>query len=197
MRIWLSGISLLLLAACVGPQGKQAETATYLLSAALPSKTASTKSTQTLLVMPTRAYPGYDTPRMAYVREVNRIEYFASHRWVESPARMLTPLIAQALESSGAFAAVVQSPASVRANLRLDTELVSLMHDFTQQPSRVRLVLRAQLVDASSGAVLATRNFESTTNAAADAPAGGAAAANRTATEILSALRDWGASLAK
>ena len=197
---WLNRIlflCLVLLAACVGPQGKQSDTATYLLSAALPTKAASAKSALTLLVTPTRAHPGFDTPRMAYVREANRIEYYAYHRWVEAPARMLTPLIAQALESSGAFGAVVQSPASVRANLRLDTELVSLVQDFTQQPSRVRLALRAQLVDASSGSVIATRTFEAQVSATAEAAHGGAEAANRATLEILSKLSDWCAAVAK
>ncbi len=200
MRKWVSGISLIglvLLAACVGPQGKQADTATYLLSAALPAKSVSAKSALTLLVTPTRAHPGFDTPRMAYVREANRIEYYAYHRWVETPARMLTPLIAQALESGGAFGAVVQSPASVRANLRLDTELVSLMQDFTQQPSRVRLAVRAQLVDAGSGSVIATRTFEARVSATAEAAQGGAEAANRATAEVLSKLNDWCAAVAK
>lgn len=195
--IWISLIGVVLLAGCIGPQGKQTDTATYLLSAALPAKSAPQKSALTLLVAPTRAHPGYDTPRMAYVREANRIEYYAYHRWVETPARMLTPLIAQALESGGAFGAVVQSPASVRANLRLDTELVSLLQDFTQQPSRVRLALRAQLVDAGSGAVIATRTFETHANATAEAAPGGAEGANRAAVELMQKLREWCAAVAK
>ena len=195
MRKWVNGMGwmgLALLAGCVGPQGKQVDTATYFLSATLPAKSAVAKSSTTLLVTPTRAHPGFDTPRMAYVREVNRIEYFATHRWVEPPARMVSALIAQAIESRGAFGAVVQSPASVRANLRLDTELVTLMQDFTQQPSRVRLVLRAQLVDIASGSVLATRNFESTMQAQAENAPAGAAAANRAASDVLAQLTDWG-----
>ena len=194
MRKWVSRMSLIglaLLAACVGPQGKQADTATYLLSAALPTKSGSAKSALTVLVTPMRAHPGFDTPRMAYVREANRIEYYAYHRWVEAPARMLTPLLAQALESSGAFGAVVQSSASVRANFRLDTELVSLIQDFTQQPSRVRLRVRAQLVDPGSGAVMATRTFEAHVNSTSEAAQGGAAAANRATAEMLAQIRDW------
>ncbi|MBT9614413.1 MAG: membrane integrity-associated transporter subunit PqiC [Burkholderiales bacterium] len=187
----MSWFGLALLAACVGPQGKQSETATYFLGSALPAKSVTAKSAVTVLVTPMRARPGFDTPRMAYVREANRIEYYAYHRWVEAPARMLTPLIAQALESSGAFGAVVQSPASVRANFRLDTELVSLIQDFTQQPSRAQLIVRAQLLDAGSGAVMATRTFEGHIDSTAEAAQGGAAAANRATAEILSKLRDW------
>ena len=195
----LSGIilvSVVLLAGCVGP-GTQTETATYLLSAALPAKTVSVKSTTTLLVSPTRAHPGFDTPRMAYVREANRLEYYAYHRWVEAPARMLTPLIAQSLEASGSFGAVVQSPASVRGNLRLDTELVNFIQDFTQKPSRLRMTLRAQLVDVASGAVIGTRTFESQINASAEAAPGGAAAANLATAEILSKLAEWCAAVSK
>jgi len=199
MHKWLSRINLVglvLLAGCVG-QGTQTETATYLLSASLPAKTVSAKSATTLLVSPTRAHPGFDTPRMAYVREANRLEYYAYHRWVEAPARMLTPLIAQSLEASGSFGAVVQSPASVRGNLRLDTELVNFIQDFTQKPSRVRMTLRAQLVDVASGAVLGTRTFESQINASAEAAPGGAAAANLATAEILSKLTEWCAAVAK
>ena len=183
-------MGVVLLAGCIG-QGTQTETATYLLSAALPAKNIRAKSATTLLVSPTRAYPGFDTPRMAYVREVNRLEYYAYHRWVEAPARMLTPLIAQSLEANGSFGAVVQSPASVRGNLRLDTELVNFIQDFTQKPSRLRMTLRAQLVDLASGAVLGTRTFESQINASAEAAPGGAAAANLATAEILSQLTEW------
>ena len=134
---------------------------------------------------------------MAYLREATRLEYYAYHRWVEAPARMLTPLIAQSLEASGSFGAVVQSPASVRGNLRLDTELVNFIQDFTQKPSRVRMTLRAQLVDIASGAVIGTRTFESQINASAEAAPGGAAAANLATAEILSKLTEWCAAVAK
>ena len=73
MRNWIHRtilVSLVLLAGCVG-QGTQTEIATYLLSASLPTKTVNAKSATTLLVSPTRAHPGFDTPRMAYVREAN------------------------------------------------------------------------------------------------------------------------------
>ena len=200
MQKWVSGISLIglaLLAACIGPQGKQADTVSYLLSATLPPKSAHAKSALTLIVTPTRAHPGFDSPGMAYVREANRIEYYAYHRWVDTPSRMLTPLLVQALESSGAFGAVVQSPASVRANVRLDTELVSLIQDFTQSPSKVRIVLRAQLVDVGSGTVIATRAFEAQVIAKAEAASGGAEAANRAMTELLAKLAEWCAVVAK
>jgi len=52
-------------------------------------------------------------------------------------------------------------------------------------------------VDASSGAVIATRTFEAQTSATAEAAQGGAEAANRATAEILSKLNEWCAAVAK
>ena len=49
-----------------------------------------------LLVSPVLAAPGFDGPDMAYMRTPHEIEYFARHRWVDSPARMLEPLLIRA-----------------------------------------------------------------------------------------------------
>lgn len=45
-----------------------------------------------LLVSPVLAAPGYDGSDMAYMRHPHELEYFAKHRWVDAPARMLDPL---------------------------------------------------------------------------------------------------------
>jgi hypothetical protein len=67
-----------------------------------------------------------------------------------------TPLIlAQALDHSGGFRAVVQAPSFVAADLRLDTEFVRLQQDFGVKPSRVQFTLRAQLIDVGARRVLA------------------------------------------
>lgn len=181
------------LTACVGPQGKPQESATYLLHATLPSKPANVKSTQTILILPMRAHPGFDTSRMAYSREPNRLEYYAYNRWVETPARMLTPLVTQALEASSAFSAVVQAPGSARTQLRLDTELVNLTHDFSTKPSRLHLMLRAQLVDVDTQAIRASRNFEVQAPVASEDARGGVEAANRALPDLLARLADWAA----
>lgn len=184
---------LLLLAACVGPQGKSQDTATYLLSAALPTKPNNVKSASTILVLPMRAHPGFDTSRIAYRREPNRLEYYAFNRWVEAPARMLTPLVTQALEASGAFSAVVQAPASAHTQLRLDTELVNLTQDFSVKPSRLHLMLRAQLTDTGTQAIRASRNFEVQVPAPSEDARGGVEAANRVLPDVLTRLAEWAA----
>ncbi len=161
----------------------------YLLSA-LPAASSHRPARRegVLAVSPPRAQPGFDTDRMVYVQRPYEIEYFADNRWAEPPARMLAPLLAQALERSGAFRAVVQAPSAVAADLRLDTELVRLQQDFSTRPSRIELTLRAQLVDLRHGRSLATREFDVTEPAPHDDPYGGVVAANQAVARMLGQL---------
>lgn len=143
----------------------------------VPAK-APKRSDLALEVSVPRASPGFDTPRIAYVERAYVIDYFSRSEWADAPARMLGPLLANALEESGAFRAVVQTPTSVQANLRLDVELVRLQQDFTVSPSRADLALHVQLVDARARRVLATLVVEETEPAATRDAYGGVAAAN-------------------
>jgi len=140
-----------------------------------------------------RAHPGFDTPRMAYRREPNQIAYYANNRWVEAPARMLTPLVTQALEASSAFGAVVQAPGTVHTALRLDTELVNLSQDFSVQPSTMYLILRAQLVDTNTQSILASQLFEARAKAITEDARGGVEAANQLLPDVLTQLSRWAA----
>ena len=178
-----------LLAACTALQPPPAEQAsTYVLEALPAAGAPRPKRDLVLEVPPPRARPGFDTPQMAYTQRANALEYFARHRWVDTPARMLAPLIAQALEQSGGFRAVVQAPSLAAANLRLETELVRLQHEFGAKPSRVRLTLRAQLIDVGGRRVLASAELEETEAAPSDDPYGGVIAANRALARLLERL---------
>lgn len=94
-----------------------------------------------------RARAGFDTPQMAYIRQPYELDYFAASRWADAPTRMLAPLLAQVLEQTGSFRAVVQAPTNVPADFRIDTEIVRLQQNFSVRPSRVELTLRIQLTD--------------------------------------------------
>lgn len=186
------GIVVLLAAAgCVGPQGRSTEAmTTFTLEAAFPAKAAAKESPAVLVAAP-QARSGFDTDRMAYVRSPNQLEYFARHRWIDAPARMLAPLIVQSLESTGAFSAVVQAPTVARAKWRLETEIVKLQQDFLQQPSRVHVVLRARLVDSATQQAVAARVFGATVVAASEDARGGARAANDALQQLLPQLAQW------
>ena len=126
-----------------------------------------------------RAWPGFDTAQMAYVRKPHELDYFATNRWADTPSRMLGPLLARALEQTGGFRAVVQAPSIVAADLRLVTELVRLQQNFATQPSRVEITLRVQLIDVRGRRVLATRDVRGDRKRAERDAYGGVIAANR------------------
>jgi cholesterol transport system auxiliary component len=181
-----------LLAACTALQPPQVEhTSTYVLEAKPAAGAPRPKRDLVLEVSTPRARPGFDTPQMAYTQRANALEYFGRNRWADTPARMLAPQIAQALEQSGGFRAVVQSPSLAAANLRLDTELVRLQQDFGAKPSRVQLTVRAQLIDADARRVLASAEFDETETAPSDDPYGGVIAANRALGRLLERLAEF------
>ena len=150
----------------------------------------------TLIINPPHAAAGFDSSRIIYVREIHKLEYFSHSEWVDTPARMLAPLIVAAVENSGTFRAVVLTPSAAAGDLRLDTEIVRLQHDFGSQPSRVRFTLRAYIVDNTTRRVLASREFDETVAAASTDPYGGVVAANRAVQTALEHLASFCANAA-
>ncbi len=169
------------LAGCANLQAPATDSVNVYLLDAQPvvPKAAALRRNEVLAVSTMRARAGFDTAGIAYVTQPHELAYFAKSRWADAPARMLAPLIARALEQCGVFRAVVYNPGAVAADLRLDTELVRLQHEFIGEPSRVRLTLRAQLVDLKKQRVIALREIEEVEPAAADNAYAGVEAANR------------------
>jgi len=163
----------------------------YVLEAQRPTKPAQIKHDIVLAVSEPQTRPGFDTPQMAYVQQPHELNYFVTSRWADSPARMLEPLLVQAMEQTGSFRAVVQRPGAVPADIRLDTELIRLQQDFVTRPSRVQLTLRAQLIDVRGQKVLAVKQFDESENAAKDNAYGGVTAANRAVQRMLDQLADF------
>jgi len=164
----------------------------YSLDSRLPGQSPKSQSVPasapSLLVSPTRSAFGLDSQRIIYLRQAHAFEYFANSEWAEHPARMLTPMIVETLERGGAFSAVVATPNSATGDLRLDTELLRLQHDFTTQPSRVRLTLRAYLVDNTTRQVKAWQEFDTTAAAGSEDAYGGVVAANSVVQSVLKDL---------
>jgi cholesterol transport system auxiliary component len=171
-------ITPLLLAGCgLWPQPAADEPALHVLEGR-PAVVAQTRRELVLAVSAPRAVPGYDSAAMVYVRTAHALDHYATHRWADTPARMLGPLLMRALEDTQGFRAVVQAGSGVQADLRLDTEIVSLRHSFLTRPSRVELTLRVQLADVPGRRVLATRYLEVAQDALSDDAPGGVTAAN-------------------
>ena len=151
----------------------------------------------TLIVSPPHAAAGFDSRRIMYVRQAEQLEYFAHNEWIDTPARMLAPLIVAAVESGGAFRAVVQTPSPAAGEMRLDTEILRLQHEFLQTPSQVRFTLRAYLVENATRRVIASREFDAAVPAASEDPHGGVVAANRAVQNVLEALSAFCADAAR
>jgi cholesterol transport system auxiliary component len=178
-------------ACSVLPAPPAQERTIYLLDTALPQAPAGPKRDLVLAVAPPRAWPGFDTAQMAFMRRPREIEYFSRNAWADAPSRMLAPVVARALAQDGRFAAVVPLPAQLAADLRLDTEIVRLLQDFGASPSRVELTMRAQLIDVQGRRVVAAREMTELEPAGTDDAAGGAAAADRALARMLRRLADF------
>ena len=145
----------------------------------------------TLIINSPSAASGFDSTHIIYVRGSHTREYFSHSEWVDTPARMLAPLIVAAIEKGGAFRAVVLAPSGAAADFRLDTEIMRLEQDFVDQPSRVRFTLRAYVVDDATRRVIAWREFDETIAAASEDPYGGVVAANRAVQIVLEELASF------
>lgn len=145
----------------------------------------------TLIINPPHAAAGYASPRIIYVRDPHQLEYFAHSEWIDPPARMLAPLLVAAITNSGAFRAVVLTPSAAAGDLRLDTEIIRLQHEFGALPSHARFTLRAYLVDNKTRKVLAWREFDTTVAAPSEDPYGGVVAANRAVAIVLENLANF------
>jgi cholesterol transport system auxiliary component len=158
----------------------------------LPTQTGSVDgSGPVLLVNFPRALAAYDTTRIAYVERPHEIAYYAYNQWSDTPPRMIEPLLIQSLESTGRFAAVVRASGSGLAELRLDTDILELVHDFIAQPSEIRLGVRVQLYDLVGRSVLGTRIIEVSEQAPTDDAYGCVRATNRALAEVLDQIDDF------
>lgn len=138
-----------------------------------------------VVVSPPRATAGFDQARMVYVKQLHQIEYFAQNQWVESPSRMIGPLLVSALEHNGAFRAVLQTPSAAQGQMRVDSEIVRLQQEFLRSPSQVRFTLRVRLINDDTRAVIASREFEAVVDAPSDNPYGGVQASNQAVGKVL------------
>lgn len=132
----------------------------------------------TLLVATPRAASGYETQHMMYKRQAHQLAYYAQSEWLATPAKMLTPLMIQAIERSGGFSNVVMAPSHVMADYRLETEIIRLHQAFDRQPSAVQLTVRATLVSNATRKVVAVREFDEVVVANSENAYGGVVAAN-------------------
>lgn len=163
----------------------------------LPPTPLPTSLPYTLIIAAPLSAAGYDSARILYLRQPHQLLPFAHSEWVDTPARMLAPLLVKAVDGAATWRAVVAVPSAASGDLRLETTLLRLQQDFTSAPSQVRFTLRATLLDAGSRRVLAWREFDARVAAPSDDAAGGVAAANRAVRQVLDELGAFTAGAAR
>ena len=144
-----------------------------------------------LLVPQPKAQAGFDTPRMAYLLRPYEINYYAFNQWADTPARLFHQVLVENLDKAGAWRAVVQTPGTVPAQYRLDCDNLILEQQFFSNPSRIRLALRAQLIETKKQTILASRYFELLVPAPSEDPYGGVLAANQATMKLLTEMAEW------
>lgn len=193
-------LSALLLTACTLPGANLEPDKIYLLEwngDLAVSPAPNTGQCPALLIISPLSASGFGASRMAYVEQTHRLDYFVSHRWADTPANMLEPLMIRALETSGLFRAVVESPAPIDTELRLETDLLHLQQVFESTPgnevqsSRVELAVRMELYDLKDSQRIANKIFTITEPTPSADPYGGVVAANRAVAGLLRSMVDF------
>lgn len=190
---WLIAVALPLLGGCAGelfPE-PQAPPAVYLLEGGVTQAPRHDPDGPSLGIGAMRSVAGYDGADMLYVEQAHRLQVFAHHRWADSPARMLEPLLVARTEHSGLFSAVSGPGSHARADLRLDSELLYLKQVFDGDGSHIALALRASLMTTRRGRQLASQVFKVEVRANPATPYGGVQAANHAADLLMQEVEDF------
>ena len=198
-RLIVSGLALLTISACSLLQPITPPFPNFYVLEGISGKTSppAPASAPTLIVSPPHAAAGFDSQRMIYLREPYKLEHFAQNEWIEPPARLLAPLIVDAIVRTGSFRAVVLTPSTAAGDFRLDSEIIRLQQDFRSRPGSVRLTLRATLIDENTRRVVAWREFDQSVATKSEDPYGGVIAANLALQDTLEKLADFAAETAR
>ena len=134
---------------------------------------------------------GTNNNGIAYLLRPHEIRYYAYNQWAENPARLLMPLMVQAMEKTNCWGTVTHAAAAVRDDFRLDSEILQWQQEFFSNPSRVRLSFRAQLVESQKREVIAARRFEIIEEAPSGDAYGAVIASNHAVNRLLGEIAEW------
>jgi len=123
---------------------------------------------------------------ITYAQKDFQLKKYALHHWLAPPANMIAPIIATQLDQTGAFRAVVNAPTYVgSADYQIALVLQKLQQNFlSAKESKQQLVLQLILINMKTNAVIAAKTFQTTVNAAPNAP-GSVVAANQALGELM------------
>lgn len=164
---------------------------TYLLNT-LPSHIPNKhRDAGTIFVMAPQTQPSYNTTRMAYTAKPYQIAYFARSQWAETPSQMLQPLIVQSLQNTHYYHAVASAPYMGKYRYVLTTDIIKLQQNYVMQPVSAEFYVRAQLSQATTGQVIATKLITVRVPIRCKTPYGGVMASNHATGKLLAELTNF------
>ena len=155
---------------------------------AMPAQQAakSPQADSVLVVALPRAGAGFDTDRIVYMLDEHRLQPYADNQWIDTPPKMLAPLISGALDRTRAFGAVLPESSPVSGRWELQSDIVRLQHEVSA--ARFRFTLRVTLIEMRSRAVVFTHEFDGSAPVAAATPAAAVSAANVVVADVLAQM---------
>lgn len=154
----------------------------------LPS---ATPAPYALLMTDTTAGAFYDTDGMAYSNAAGTRGYYKFARWSERPGKRFTDLLLGRLEKENRFATVALPGNNVRGDWLLTTDILDFHHDAVSQPGRVKMEMRAEVIDLKQRKLLARKTFTQFISVSSHDAAGAHKAFNEATTRTLDDLSDW------
>lgn len=142
----------------------------------------------TLLVMQPGTSAVYHTKKMAYSIKPYQIAFYANNTWAQSPGNMLQPLMVQALQNTEHFHAILTPASPGHYDFILNTEIQQLVQDYTNRVDLLRFTLRAEITNALTHKVIATKEFSVIEPIQHETPYAGVAAANCATEKLLQQL---------
>lgn len=138
-----------------------------------------------------REQGGANSSGIAYLMRPHEIRYYAYNQWAESLARLLLPLLVQAMERTDCWSTVTPANAALRGDYRLDTEILHWQQEFFAKPPHERLSVRAQLIDSQKREVIAAKRFEIIEHSPTADAYGAVIASNQAVNRLLAQIADW------
>jgi len=165
----------------------------YVLDDAVPAPAAASvrsAAAPALLVLDTTTGSFYDTDQLVFSRSAGTRGQYQYARWTERPGKRFADLMRARLDRQGDWQ-VSAAGGYVRGDVLLDTVLMEFYHDAASAPGRVRLALRAELVDLKQRKLLGRRVFEQRVPVSTYDAAGAAAASSLAVSRALDDLSAW------
>jgi len=158
--------ALIILAAC---GGSVPDTRYYALAA--PAATTGHGSVD-VAVEALSTEPGYDDDRIVYRQTPYRLDYYQYHRWSAAPGVILGGYLAQALDETGKFHAVVREP-NDKTPLVIGGRVLAL-EEVDQSATRWlgHVVVELTATDRASGEVVWAQKFDDSEPLATQSPEG-------------------------